>query len=94
MSAAQPDARAVPAQIVKSYYACNKIFIFTVMNLFDEESFPKPGLFSSEIGIVRRSSAHVITAVYIQDMPGDVARHRGGEKERRVDNLVRVPEPA
>ena len=43
-------------------------------------------------GLQRRLLTHVESAVHVQDVAGDVARHRRGEKQRRVDDL-RAPRP-
>ena len=39
-------------------------------------------------------SSHIITAVYIQHVAGDVARHRRGEKESGINDLTHVAEAA
>jgi len=38
--------------------------------------------------------SHVIPAVHVQNMPGDVAGHWGGEEKCGVDDFVRVAQPA
>ena len=41
-----------------------------------------------------RPLTHVIPAVHVQNMPGDVAGHWGGEEKCGVDDFVRVAESA
>src|SRR6266576_5272122 len=43
--------------------------------------------------VERKDSTHVITAIHVQRMTSDIARHWRREKERDVNNLTRVAQP-
>src|SRR5713101_7837935 len=40
------------------------------------------------------NSTHIESTIYIQNMAGDVARHRRGEKQCGIDDFAHIPESA